>query len=87
MCGSVLGRVHRKEDDMIATNDLQMEAYKKLETLSEDDIRLIIKIIDKINPIPAVSKKADRKQKIKDMAGKYDFDEDAINDLRMGSMI
>lgn len=72
---------------MIATNDLQMEAYKKLETLSDDDVRLIINIIDKIKPSAALSKESDRKQRIMDMAGKYDFDEDAVNELRMGSLI
>ena len=68
-------------------NDLRMEAYKKLETLSDDDLRLIIKIIDKINPQTAITNESDRKQKIMGMAGKYDFCEEAVNELRIESMI
>ncbi len=72
---------------MIATKDLQMEAYRKIDLLSDDDVRLIISIIDKIRPSDAATEVADRKKKILDMAGKYDFDEDAVDALRMGSLI
>ncbi len=72
---------------MIATRDLQMEAYRKIDMLPDDDVRLIISIIDKINPSPAVIKAEDRKKKVMAMAGKYDFDEKAVESLRMESMI
>ncbi|WP_029199844.1 hypothetical protein [Oribacterium sp. NK2B42] len=48
---------------MIATRDLQMEAYRKIDMLPDDDVRLIISIIDKINPSPAVIKAEDRKKR------------------------
>ena len=72
---------------MIATKDLQMEAYRKIDMLSDEDVRLIINIIDKIQPSSSDVRKDDRKKKIMDMAGKYDFDENAVNELRMESMI
>ena len=72
---------------MIATKDLQMEAYRKIDLLSDDDVRLIISIIDKIRPSDAATEVADRKKKILDMAGEDDFDEDAVDALRMGSLI
>lgn len=72
---------------MIATRELQMEAYRKIDMLSDEDIRLIINIIDKINPPMAVDQTNNRKKRIMDMAGKYDFDEAAVDELRMGSLI
>ncbi len=72
---------------MVSKTDLHEEAYKRLDLLSDDDIKLIINIMDKINPYDNSTATADRKKKIRDMAGKYDFDEDAVKDLRMESMI
>ncbi len=57
---------------MITSQDLYQEVSKKIDKLSDDDIRLIINLIDKMQP----SKKEvmdlnARKQRIRDMAGKY----------------
>ncbi|WP_026661205.1 hypothetical protein [Butyrivibrio sp. AC2005] len=71
---------------MLTKTDLQQEAYKRIEMLSDDDIRLIINLMDKIKP-SSPSSNDERKKKIRDMAGKYDFDETAVEELRMGSMI
>ena len=72
---------------MVSKTDLHEEAYKRIDLLSDDDIKLIINIMDKINSYDNSTATADRKKKIRDMAGKYDFDEDAVKDLRMESMI
>lgn len=72
---------------MLSKIDLQKEAYKRIDLLSDDDIKLIINIMDKIIPSNGSTTEADRKKKIRDMAGKYDFDEDAIRNSRMESMI
>ncbi len=72
---------------MLSKIDLQKEAYKRIDSLSDDDIKLIISIMDKIKPSNSASNEADRKKRIKDMAGKYDFDEDAIRSLRTESMV
>lgn len=55
--------------------------------MSDDDIKLIIKIMDKIKTATNSTNEAERKKKIRDMAGKYDFDEDVIRNSRMESMI
>ena len=72
---------------MIATKDLQMEAYRKIDTLSDDDVRFIIRIIDELKTSSDVISKETKKKKIMSMAGKYDFDEKAIESLRLESMI
>ena len=72
---------------MVSKTDLHEEAYKRIDLLSDDDIKLIINIMDKINPYDNSTAIADKKRKIREMAGKYDFDEDAVKDLRMESMI
>ena len=72
---------------MLSKMDLQKEAYKRIDLLSVDDIKLIIKIMDKIKTSTNSTNEAERKKKIRDMAGKYDFDEDVIRNYRMESMI
>ena len=72
---------------MLSMMDLQKEAYKRIDLLSDDDIKLIIKIMDKIKTSTSSTNEAERKKKIRDMAGKYDFDEDVIRNSRMESMI
>ena len=72
---------------MLSKMDLQKEAYKRIDLLSDDDIKLIIKIMDKIKTSTNSTNEAERKKKIRDMAGKYDFDEAVIRNSRMESMI
>ncbi len=73
---------------MIISQDLHNEIYTKIDKLSDDDIKLIISLIDKMQPSKKAAIDADsRKKRIREMAGKYDFDEDAINNMRMESMI
>lgn len=71
---------------MVSKSDLQQEAYCKIDLLSEDEVRLIINLIDKIKPSTS-SNDEGRKKEILNMAGKYDFDEEAIKNLRKESMI
>ena len=71
---------------MVSKSDLQQEAYCKIDSLSEDEVRLIINLIDKMKPSATTSDDG-RKKGILNMAGKYDFDEEAISSLRKESMI
>ncbi len=71
---------------MVSKSDLQQEAYCKIDSLSEDEVRLIINLIDKMKPSAATNDEG-RKKGILNMAGKYDFDEEAISSLRKESMI
>ena len=65
---------------MVSKSDLQQEAYCKIDSLSE------VNLIDKMKPSAATSDEG-RKKGILNMAGKYDFDEEAISSLRKESMI
>ena len=56
---------------MVSKTDLHEEAYKRIDLLSDDDIKLIINIMDKINPYDNSTATADRKKKIRDMAGQF----------------
>lgn len=68
---------------------LQQEAYREIDTLSDENVRFIIELIRKIQPSEssAVDEKARKKADFLASAGKIDVDEEAMKDLRKRSMI
>ncbi|MDY6323998.1 MAG: hypothetical protein SPL99_02890 [Catonella sp.] len=70
---------------------LQQEAYNKIDQLSDDNVRFVIQLIDKIQQggtnEEATSSRQKKKNAIMKYAGKIDVDEDAVNELRERSMI
>ncbi len=70
---------------------LQQEAYNKIDQLSDDNVRFVIQLIDKIQQggtnEEATSSRQKKKNAIMKYAGTIDVDEDAVNELRERSMI
>ena len=67
---------------------LVQEATKKMETLSDDSIRIIIALMDHMLPEnSSVSESASEKMKFLQTAGKIEIDEEAVSELRARSMI
>ncbi len=65
---------------------LRQEAYKEIDKLSDEDVRLVIRIMKKMRP----EKEDDsfqKKAKFLASAGSIEVNEDAVNELRKESMI
>ena len=68
---------------------LKQEAYKEINKLSEEDIRIIILLMKRMQPssVHSASASSSGKSAFLASAGKIDIDEEAVYDLRNRSMI
>lgn len=68
---------------------LKQEAYKEINKLSEEDIRIIILLMKRMQPSAKSTADASASGKAAFLAsaGKIDIDEEAVYDLRNRSMI
>ena len=79
---------------------LQQEAYSRIDQMTDDGIRVLIDIIDKMRTVSIIGFKENReessvvpmtkeekKKRFMQSAGKIQIDADAVNNLRERSMI
>ena len=82
---------------------IQQEAYKRIDEMTEDGVRILIDIIDKmrfvslngfknnddikISDISIAQSKAEKKKRFLESAGKIQIDGEAVRELRERSMI
>lgn len=67
---------------------LKQEAYNEINKLSEEDIRIIILLMKRMQPsVKSTADASSRKAAFLASAGKIDIDEEAVYDLRNRSMI
>lgn len=67
---------------------LRQEAYREIDRLTDENVRLVITLMRKIQP-DAGSREdmSDRKKAFLESAGKIDIDEEAVNELWNGSYL
>lgn len=67
---------------------LRQEAYREIDSLSDENIRFVIELMRKIQPSDSIEKTQNQKRAaFLATAGKIDVDENAVKELRERSMV